>query len=194
MSDTDNRRIIYPDLEFLPRMPGNRGTHAIGIVDDAGEEFYRINADFDLYALSLLTHHPDVQWYVDNVIPFLPVDPQTLKWDTDHPDYVYVQPAKQIAQNLEDWLTPDAARGIRAVGYYGAGDITRIHQLWNSNWGTMPTVIPRRMPDLADWADALGIQLPGVEAGAGQPHHALSDARHHRTLHRSLIGRTVTIL
>lgn len=181
-------RIIYPDLEFNPSDPWITGTLALGIVDSEDREFYRVNGDADLPALRHSVSYP---YLMEHVLPSLPIDRDSLTWDSSHPDYQFVKPAKQIAADLESWLATE--QNVRMVGYFGTGDLQRIHDLWGNYWEIMPKSLPRTFSDLEEWATALGIELPGVEQGAGQPHHALSDARHHRALHRSLIGRQITI-
>lgn len=187
---TDQRLVIYPDLEFNPDDSGVGGTLALGIVDSNDREFYRINYNANLYALQSSPAYPFLS---EHVLPNLPIHHDHLQWDRNHPDYQFVKPAHEIAADLADWLAPHEQRGVRMVGYFGTGDLARIHDLWCNNWRVMPKTIPRTFSDLSEWATVLGIELPGVDEGAGQPHHALSDARHHRTQHRSLIGKTVTI-
>lgn len=193
-------RTLYPDLEFDPRNRTLDGTLAIALVDDKEREFYRVNRDADL--LRALTR-PFVR---DHVFPHLPLirhkhyrnsnvgsfKPPT--WDPAHPDYRYVKSPAAIAADLEEWLALDCADGVRVIGYYGCDDLCRLHDLWGNDWDLMPRAMPR-VPegDLAGWAAQLGISLPGVDEGAEHPHHPLSDARHHRALHRSLIGKTITI-
>lgn len=191
-------RTIYPDLEFVPDDPTVRGTLAVAVVDDRDSEFYRINHDVDLRAVA--AH----DFLMDYVVPYLPLTvhrtpglPRWLSWDPYHPDFALVMPASYIAADLAVWLEPWTAPAddyeVRCIGYYGSGDLTRLHGLYGNDWQTMPEHLPREPFDLAAAAKMLGVTLPGVEKGAVDPHHPLSDARHHRDLHRSLIGKTLTI-
>lgn len=177
-------RTIYPDVEFNRRIPGVAGTLSIGIVDEEDREFYAINADADLEALA----HPDLQWLVLNVAPYLPVwigekdGLLRLEWDTSSPDYQYVKPATLIAADLEAWLAEDSEGGVRAYGWYGCRDLCRIHDLWGDDWDAMPDAMPRYYTgEIRAMYDELGVKPPPHPGGE---HQALVDAYHHRGMRR----------
>lgn len=207
MTDNATRR-TFLDCEFDPRDMSLTGLLSLGVTDDAGHDYYAINADANLD--SLLDH----TFIVENVLPHLPVIMRrntthastgargllrrrrrqhqradrvsAIEWDTSHPHYQYVRPAQEIAADLERYFQAPAAPEL--IAYYGAQDICRLHSLWNNDWAVMPTCIPRYFTDLQVLADQLGIsQLPCQQSTA---HHALDDAHYNRETHEYLLRQT----
>ncbi|MFI7641919.1 hypothetical protein [Nonomuraea sp. NPDC049400] len=179
-------RFVYPDTEFISTMPGPAGTISIGVLDDAGRKFYAINRDVDL---AVVAASP---WLMANVVPHLPLwrTATGLAWDSGHPDYRYVLPPVQIAENLATYFSIgySGAGSIRAFGWYGARDLVRIHDLYGDDWQMMPPQVPRRITELRDLLDQAGVDRPPSRAellGAeATEHHALADTEYHRALHR----------
>lgn len=178
-------RFVYPDTEFIRTLPGPAGTISIGILDDAGRKFYAINRDVDLAGVAASP------WLMANVVPHLPLRRTAtgLAWDGSHSDYRYVLPQVQIAENLATYFSIDynGAGSIRAFGWYGARDLVRVHDLYGDDWQMMPPQVPRRITELRDLLDQVGVDQPPSMAellGAKvAEHHALADAEYHRALH-----------
>lgn len=177
-------RITFLDCEFDPRNMAVSGLLSLGVTDDAGTDYYAVNADADFGAVL------DHTFIVEHVLPHMPVTvhrdrtgtPAAIDFDTSHPHYEHVKPAKEIAVDLDRYFEAPAAP--RLVAYYGAQDACRLHSLWNNDWAEMPVHIPRYFTDIQVMADELGVSnLPEQQSTA---HHALADACYNRDAYRFL--------
>ncbi|MEV7471535.1 hypothetical protein AB0O20_34325 [Streptomyces kronopolitis] len=154
------------DCEFNPFDPSLTGLLALGVTDDANRSYYAINADVDLRPLL------DNAFLVEHVLPQLPVTVRrgatdvsatgvrgplrrwwrrlragrasSIEWDTSHPHFQYVRPARQIADDLEQFFHAPT----ELIAKYGAQDICRLHSLWGNDWATMPQAVPRYFTDI----------------------------------------------
>lgn len=179
-------RAIYPDLEYIPADPTVSGLISIGLVDNTGREFYAINHACDLTAIA--AH----EWLMANVVPHLPLAPDGkggLLWEAGHPEYRHVASPQVIAAGLEAWLQPDPdpEAQVRMYNWFGAGDVSRMHQLWGGDWNHMPRCIPRYGLELQTLADALGVEV-AIPEEREAPHRAVDDARQHRIIHQLLVA------
>ncbi|TQE33151.1 3'-5' exoribonuclease [Streptomyces ipomoeae] len=205
---TPVRRRTFLDCEFDPRDMSLAGLLSIGVTDDDERDYYAVNADANLDGLL------DHAFILEHVLPHLPVTVHhdrsdtpaagarrrvrrwwrrlrgtpprvtAIEWDTSHPHYQYVRPAKEIATDLEQYFAAQEAPEL--VAYYGGQDICRLHSLWNNDWQAMPGFVPRYFTDVQVLANQLGVsELPEQNSTA---HHALDDARYNRDAYRFLLG------
>ncbi|MFF2571125.1 hypothetical protein [Streptomyces sp. NPDC058084] len=180
-------RCAYLDTEFDPRNPTLRGFLSIGVTDnrDVPAEYYGINADADLDAL---TDHPFIP---DHVLPYMPVvierdandTPRKIYWDEHHPDYARVLPASQIADDIAAYFPGETEPELMAN--WGKDDLGYLHRLFGNDWGTMPLGVPRIFTDLEVLRRQLGAPKPPVQLA--DEHHALADARFNRDFHVHLL-------
>ncbi|MFH8295065.1 hypothetical protein [Streptomyces sp. NPDC018059] len=205
---TSVHRRAFLDCEFDPRDMSLAGLLSIGVTDDDGYDYYAVNADANLDGLR------DHAFIIEHVLPHMPItvrrdsgttntgargrvrrwwrrlrgvpDPvMVIEWDTNHPHYQYVRPAKAIAADLEEYFAADLAPEL--IAYYGGQDICRLHSLWNNDWSVMPAHIPRYFTDIKVLANELGVsELPEQQSTA---HHALADAHYNRDAYRALQQR-----
>jgi hypothetical protein len=175
-----SHRRVYLDTEFLTNDPTIRGLVSIGLTDDQGRDYYAVNSWLDEHAL-----HKN-PWMVENVWPYLPTCEAEGKptWlDIRHPD---VKTPAQIRADLVDYFGIE--RPAHLFAWYGSQDLSRLHSLWDNDWGKMPRRIPRWFHELQSLAHQAGDpQLPQQDGGE---HHALADAKYNRQLHEFLIART----
>ncbi|MEU9777585.1 MULTISPECIES: hypothetical protein [unclassified Streptomyces] len=177
-------RTTFLDCEFDPRNMAVSGLLSLGVTDDDGHDYYAVNADADFGAVL------DHAFIVEHVLPHMPVTvhrdrtgtPAAIDFDTSHPHYEHVRPAKEIAADLNRYFEAPAAPLL--VAYYGAQDACRLHSLWDNDWSQMPVHIPRYFTDIQVMADELGVsELPEQKSTA---HHALADACYNRDAYRFL--------
>ncbi|MBA2416221.1 MAG: polyadenylate-specific 3'-exoribonuclease AS [Geodermatophilaceae bacterium] len=147
------RRYFY-DTEFV-----EDGTTieliSIGVVDEAGREFYAVSTGFD----------PEraIPWVRRNVLPKLP-SPADPAWRS----------RARIRDELIAFLT-EPGEEIELWAWYAAYDHVALCQLWGP-MTALPRAIPRFSHELRQrWEDLGRPELP--QAPAGQ-HDALADARH----------------
>ncbi|MDQ3464509.1 MAG: polyadenylate-specific 3'-exoribonuclease AS [Actinomycetota bacterium] len=147
------RRYFY-DTEFI-----EDGTTieliSIGVVDEAGREFYAVSTGFD----------PEraIPWVRRNVLPKLP-SPADPAWRS----------RARIRDELIAFLT-EPGEEIELWAWYAAYDHVALCQLWGP-MTALPRAIPRFSHELRQrWEDLGRPELP--QAPAGQ-HDALADARH----------------
>lgn len=168
----------YADCEFIRHDLTVRGLISAGITDRAGCDYYAVNADMDE---QYIRHSPDeaALWLRQHVWPHLPLT-AALALDRDHPD---VKPADQIRQEIADYYASRA--GARMWAYFGAGDLIRVHGLWDHDWGRMPAGVPYRVRELADLIEDFQITVPAQQT---PQHHALNDARYNRLMHEVVLA------
>jgi hypothetical protein len=134
---------------------------SIGVVDEAGREFYAVSTEFDASAA--------VPWVRRNVLSKLP-SPGDPAWRS----------RCQIRDELREFLL-EPVRGrpheqIELWAWFAAYDHVALAQLWGP-MPQLPREIPRFTKDLRQLWDERGRpKLPGPEPGGR--HDALVDARH----------------
>ncbi|WP_446045792.1 hypothetical protein [Streptomyces olivaceus] len=163
----------YADCEFIRHDLTVRGLISVGITDRAGRDYYAVNADMDEH---YIRHSGDeaAVWLRQHVWPLLPLTAD-LALDRAHPD---VKPADRIRQEIAAYYASRA--GARMWAYFGAGDLIRIHGLWDHDWGLMPDGVPYRPRKLADLIEDFHITVPAQQT---PEHHALNDAHYNRLMH-----------
>lgn len=171
---------IFYDCEFLE--DGRTiDLISIGMVREDGQEYYAVNRDLPVKAISKHT------WLMANVVPSLPrlfgeermavrrTNPLGLNWQ--HPA---IKPRSHIADEVRDFIraTPD----VELWAWYGAYDHVTLAQLFGS-MVDLPRGVPMFTHELHQEIERHG-PLPGdvvVRDGAGM-HNALEDARHVRRI------------
>jgi hypothetical protein len=168
---------------------------SIGIVDDAGREYYAVNRDAP-WKKRIAKH----EWLMQNVVPGLPRlhgDERLHRWilsragrrsnpcmlDFAHP---HMRGRDQIATEVRDFLL--AADKPVLWADYGAYDHVALCQLWGPMIA-LPDGLPMFTCDIQQEALRLGVawnELPQQEQGL---HNALEDARHNQVKRRFLAAR-----
>lgn len=169
-------RRIYLDKEFLPRFPSVPGTVSVGLHDDAGRDYYAVNADMSVDAVRA---NPFLR---EHVWPYLPLtDDGDL--DRSHPS---VKTEHEIRRDLETYFAADSRADKILYANHGAQDVLRLHAFWGHDWNRMPDVIPTWAEDLK----ALRVRAgnPAMPKQESTEHHALEDARYNRAMHEALIA------
>ena len=169
---TTAKRNTYADCEFIRQDPTESGLISVGITDTAGTEFYAVNAHVDQ---EVLRTDPFLR---EQVLPKLPLT-AAGDLDLDHP---HVRTPDQIRVGLAAYYAAGPPALFHA--YFGAGDLMRLHALWEHRWDVMPQQIPRRPRELADLLEDHGVPEP---VQASPEHHALNDARHNRDIHQAVL-------
>jgi hypothetical protein len=128
---------------------------SIGVVDEAGREFYAVSTEFDPAKAG--------PWVREHVLAKLP-SPGDRAWRS----------RERIRDDLLDFLGRPRG-GIELWAWYAAYDHVALAQLW----GPMPA-LPRQLPrftrDLRQrWED---VGRPKLPAAPDDAHDALADARH----------------
>ncbi len=141
---------------------------SIGVVDEAGREFYAVSTEFNERAA--------VPWVRRNVLDRLP-SPSDPAWRS----------RAQIRDDLREFLVAPL-RGQSGVemelwAWYAAYDHVVLAQLWG-RMPALPREIPRFTKDIRQlWDDKGRPPLPDAEAAR---HDALVDARHNLARWRTL--------
>lgn len=143
---------------------------SIGVVDEAGREFYAISTEFD--------DRPAVPWVRRNVLDRLP-SPADPAWRS----------RERIRTELYEFLTEPlrqkAATELELWAWYAAYDHVVLAQLWGA-MPALPREIPRFTKDIRQlWDDKGRPALPSAEAAR---HDALVDARHNLARFKVLAG------
>ncbi|MYX26839.1 3'-5' exoribonuclease [Streptomyces sp. SID8381] len=169
-------RRIYLDLEFVPAITSLRGTVSIGLHDDAGQDYYAVNADMSVAAVRA---HPFLR---EHVWPYLPL---TADGELDR-SHRSVKTEHEIRSDLEAYFGGDGRRDKILYANHGAQDVLRLHAFWGHDWNRMPSVIPTWAEDLK----ALRVRAgdPPMPKQKSTEHHALDDARHNRAMHEALLA------
>lgn len=183
-------RIFY-DTEFLE--DGRTiDLISIGLVDEAGREYYAVNADADWDRIK------KSDWLVRNVLPSLPIEGRrSLETYLAYSPHSYprppldlvgidvtdsqVRPRQVIANEVRDFIL--ASPDPELWAWYGAYDHVVLCQLWGPMI-SRPKGIPMWTSDLKQEAQRLG--NPKVPEQAEGEHNALADARHNRVIARFL--------
>ncbi|WP_217223112.1 3'-5' exoribonuclease [Streptomyces anulatus] len=164
---------IYADCEFIRHDMSTRGLISVGITDRAGHDYYAVNADMDEQYILHSTDETAV-WLRQHVWPLLPLTTDHAL-DRAHPD---VKTTDRIRQEIAAYYA--SRTGARMWAYFGAGDLIRIHGLWDHDWGRMPDGVPYRHRELADLIEDFRLTVPAQQTPA---HHALNDAHYNRLMH-----------
>ncbi|MFB8182564.1 hypothetical protein ACFC8N_42575 [Streptomyces sp. NPDC055966] len=175
-------RNVYLDCEFLPADPTTAGLVSIGLTDDRGVEFYGVNAEMDIAAVTA------VPWMVENVWSSLPTVHAPGAFQALNLLHEDVLTIAGIRAGVARYFADTDADTTHLWAWYGGQDICRLHSLWDNDWSVMPDQIPRWFNELETlrW-QAGNPEMPEQPAGL---HNALADARHNRTMHQFLLGRT----
>ncbi|MBE9373136.1 polyadenylate-specific 3'-exoribonuclease AS [Saccharopolyspora sp. HNM0983] len=130
---------------------------SIGVVDEAGREFYAVSTEFDAARAG--------SWVRRNVLPQLP-PPADRRWRS----------RSAIRDELYDFLSPRSGGAqIELWAWFAAYDHVALAQLWGS-MPALPQRIPKFTRDLRQrWEDVGKPKLPPAPNNA---HDALADARH----------------
>jgi len=142
---------------------------SIGVVDEAGREFYAVSTEFD--------DSRAVPWVRRNVLDKLP-SPADKSWRS----------RERIRDDLYEFLTAplreQPGESIELWAWYAAYDHVALAQLWGA-MPALPREIPRFTKDLRQLWDEHGRpELPTMEGR----HDALVDARHNLARWRTMGG------
>jgi len=131
---------------------------SIGVVDEAGREFYAVSTEFDASRA--------VPWVRRHVLDRLP-SPADRSWRS----------RERIRDDLLAFLTEPLGAGdsLELWAWYAAYDHVALAQLWGA-MPALPRIIPRFTKDLRQMWDDLG--QPALPEAAADRHDALVDARH----------------
>ncbi|MFM9452377.1 hypothetical protein [Streptomyces europaeiscabiei] len=168
-----NLRDTFGDCEFVRKDVTPRGLISVGLCDTDGNDYYAVNAEVDLDALLADTFLRTQVW------PHLPRTPAGLL-DAGHPD---VKTIGEIRQEVAAYYA--GGPKARMWAYYGAGDLIRIHALWDHDWDLMPAAVPQRVREIADPIEDFGIT--NIPAQTTSQHHALNDAHYNRLMHQTVL-------
>jgi 3'-5' exoribonuclease-like protein len=136
---------------------------SIGVVDEAGREFYAVSTEFDPTRA--------IEWVRRNVLDKLPA-PADPAWRS----------LERIRADLLAFLT-EPNEPIELWAWMSAYDHVALAQLWG-DMRALPRPIPRFTHELRQrWEDAGSPALPGI--GTDQ-HDALADARHNLARWRAI--------
>jgi hypothetical protein len=128
---------------------------SIGVVDEAGREFYAVSTEFDPTRA--------ITWVRRNVLDKLP-PPADPAWRS----------RERIRADLLAFLT-EPGEEIELWAWYAAYDHVVVCQLWGS-MPALPRAIPRFTNELRQRWDDVG--RPPLPAAPPDQHDALADARH----------------
>ena len=147
------RRFFY-DCEFIE--DGRTiDLVSIGVVDEAGREFYAVSTEFDATKA--------IDWVRRNVLDKLPA-PADPAWRS----------LEQIRTDLLEFLT-ESGESIELWAWMAAYDHVVLGQLWG-DMRALPRVIPRFTHELRQKWEAAG--SPPLPPAPADQHDALADARH----------------
>lgn len=128
---------------------------SIGVVDEAGHEFYAVSTEFDAGRAG--------PWVRQHVLPQLP-PPAEKCWRS----------RSRIREDLYAFLTERGGE-IELWAWYAAYDHVALAQLWGA-MPALPSRIPKFTRDLRQrWEDVGKPKLPPAPTNA---HDALADAKH----------------
>lgn len=128
---------------------------SIGVVDEAGREFYAVSTEFD--------PGKAIPWVRRNVLDQLP-SPADRAWRS----------RAEIRDDLLAFLTGPAER-IELWAWFASYDHVALAQLWGP-MTDLPRAVPRFTCELRQrWAD---LGKPELPAPGSDAHDALADARH----------------
>jgi hypothetical protein len=136
---------------------------SIGVVDEAGREFYAVSTEFD--------GSRAIRWVRRNVLDKLP-SPADPAWMS----------RQRIRAELHAFfLAP--GEPVELWAWYAAYDHVVLAQLWGA-MPALPRVIPRYTKELRQLWDDLG--KPPLPAAGADQHDALADARHNLARWRAM--------
>jgi 3' exoribonuclease, RNase T-like len=136
---------------------------SIGVVDEAGREFYAVSTEFDPARA--------IAWVQRHVLPKLP-SPADPAWRS----------RERIREDLHAYLR-EPGEPVELWAWMSAYDHVALCQLWG-DMRALPRDIPRFTHELRQrWEDAGSPPLPSAPA---DQHDALADARHNLARWRAL--------
>jgi hypothetical protein len=179
-------REVHIDCEFVPNDLSTKGLLSMGLVDDWGASLYVVNRDADWEQAARN------DFIRQHVLPYLPVEylderwPERTRLIDSNPD---VFSYSAIAKRVDEYFQQGDPAQTVLYAWYGAQDVVRLHQLWNSDWhGLMPSYIPKWHHDLRSMCDLYDIPVSDLPKQIGGSHHARADARHNMTIKRYIDG------
>ncbi len=129
---------------------------SIGVVDEAGREFYAVSTEFDPQRAG--------GWVRDNVLTKLP-PPADPAW----------RDRGAIRKDLLAFLCGGSGGDVELWAWYAAYDHVALAQLWGP-MPALPRALPRFTRDLRQrWED---VGCPRLPPAPPEAHDALADARH----------------
>jgi len=147
---------FFYDTEFI-ESPGRIDLISIGMVSDAGREYYAVSSEYDASQACA--------WVQQNVLQSLDIPPQGRK------------PREQIADDLILFMYGTEPPEIELWADYAAYDHVVLCWLFGA-MVDLPTWMPMYTNDLQQLHAECGRPvLPTRPAGTCRPHHALDDAR-----------------
>lgn len=185
-------REVYLDTEF--HEDGETiDLISIGMVDDAGNEYYAVNSDMQV---DRIRHN---RWLMENVVRHLPLrlPVPTSGWADNQPPGIHlnmtdtrVKPKWVIANEVLNFLVPKGelfgpGPAVNLWAWYAAYDHVALAQLFG-RMIDLPPGIPMWTNDLRQEAHRLGLNDDHMPAHKGREHHALDDAKHDRDIARYL--------
>jgi hypothetical protein len=184
------RRFFY-DCEFIDDSK-TIDLISIGMVDDAGREYYAVNADMPFDRI------PKHDWLVRNVLPLLPLrNRQVLESFLEHPNNLYPRPSLDMlgldrtdSRVKPRWVIANEVRDFLLTGdepqlwaYYAAYDHVALAQLFGPMIA-LPKGVPMFTHELMQLWEQAGRPLPPVQT---DEHDALADARWNRDLFNACV-------
>lgn len=171
---------IYYDTEFVE--DGRTiGLLSAAFVADDDAEYYAVVDD-----LNLVERASANPWLVANVLSSLPlcqVDTDLgwrWEWDENHPDYDWIKPREQVADEVKDFIGGYVDPQLWAD--YAAYDHVVLCQLWG-RMIDLPEGVPMFTSDLRQEIARLGLTgSPAVPVQKYDEHNARDDARHSRKI------------
>jgi len=152
------KRRFWYDTEFI-EYPNTIDLISIGIVGEAGQEFYGINNDCDFSKAN--------PWVTQNVLTQLP--PRKVVW----PESPWMS-RSTLMQEVLDFLAPSKKDPVELWGHYSAYDHVALCWLFGP-MVDLPEGMPMYTHDIKQLCDWLG--NPRLPEEPKDEHHALADAR-----------------
>lgn len=159
----------FVDTEFI-EYPSTIDLISIGIVDEDGKQFYRVNKEANLDQAS--------KWVIDNVLTLMP------EYNTMINSFMNINPhvlktRKQIALDILNFIDGNKPE---FWGYYCDYDWVVFCWLFGP-MVKLPNNFPMYCKDLKQWADRLNVDLTSCEI---LNHNALDDALWNKELYKAL--------
>lgn len=172
---------VYYDTEFI-----DTGTEiqllSIGMVAEDGREYYAIVSDLTLMTKAWNWESGGEFWLRKNVLNTFPLQVEGdyyLLWDSQHPDWINLDPRSQIRYEVKKFLQDTPEPELWA--WYGAYDFVALAQLFGRMLD-LPNGIPMWTNDLRQERHRLGNpRIPEQKEGN---HNALEDAKWNREIGR----------
>jgi hypothetical protein len=184
---------VFLDTEFLNRGAGHPiDLISVGMVDEAGREFYGINVDSPLSLMAVDT------FMRKNIWPTLPLHPVTgagiLDWDPLHHDIANVFKPETLREHVYQFLVQDGPPEVWVS--FGAFDYVVVKQMFGK-FDDDRAGLPNFFHDIQQvFSPSAGLwEKVAIANGRGRrprqtnaKHHALEDARHLRDVFNWMFG------